>query len=70
MLQLFTRTHVVAVTRQVIVNEPVSPLARSPALKVNAYQLKDQAEARNHVIPKGMVSIIIVPVATLGPRLP
>jgi hypothetical protein len=70
MLQLFTRVQTVAVTRQVIVNEPVSPLARSPALKVNAYQLKDQAEAYNHVIQEGKASEMIVPVATLGPRLP
>ena len=56
-------------TRQVIVIEPVAPLARLPALKVNAYQLKDQAEACNHVIPEGKVSIMIVPVATLGQRL-
>ena len=70
MLQLFINVQTVTVTRQVMVNEPVSPLARSPALKVNVYQLKDQAEAYNHVIPEGRVSIIIVPVATLGPRLP
>ena len=51
-----------------MVSEPVSPLARSPALKVNAYPLNDQAEACNHVIPEGKVSEMIVPVATLGPR--
>ena len=70
MLQLFMSVQIVAVTRPVIVIEPVSPLARSPALKVNAYQLKDQAEAYNHVIPEGKVSTMIVPVATLGQRLP
>ena len=53
-------------TRQVIVNEPVSPLARSPALNVNACQLKDQAEACNHVMPEDKVSDMIVPLATLG----
>jgi hypothetical protein len=52
-----------------MINEPVSPLARSPALKVNAYQLNDQAEAYNHVIPEGKISDIIVPLATLGQRL-
>jgi hypothetical protein len=50
--------------------EPVSPLARLPALKVNIYQLKDQAEAYNHVMPEGRVSVMIVPVATLGQRFP
>jgi hypothetical protein len=70
MLQLLMSVQVVAITRPVMVNEPVAPLARSPALNVNIYQLKDQAEAYNHVIPQGKVSIMTVPVATLGQRFP
>jgi hypothetical protein len=70
MLQLFMSVQVVAITSPVSVIEPVAPLTRLPALKVNIYQLKDQAEAYNHVIPEGIVSVMIEPVATSGPRLP
>ena len=63
MLQLFTRVQVVAITSPVSVIEPVAPLARSPALKVNVYQLNDHVEAHNHVNQFGSVSVIILPIA-------
>jgi hypothetical protein len=53
-----------------MINEPVSPLARSPALKVKFIQLKDQAEARKPVNQIGSVSFIVVPLAISGHELP
>jgi len=49
-----------------MVNEPVSPLARSPALNVNECPINDPADECNHTNQAGIVSVMTVPLATLG----
>jgi hypothetical protein len=52
-----------------MVIEPVSPLARSPALNVNECPINDPTDECNHTNQAGIVSEIITPLATLGQRL-
>jgi hypothetical protein len=67
---VFTSDPEVAMTRQVSVIEPVAPLARSPALKVNVIPLKEPVEDHNHVNQSGSVSVIMVPIAASSQEFP
>ena len=51
-----------------IVIEPVSPLVKSQALNVNECPINDPTDECNHTNQAGIVSVMIVPVATLGQR--
>jgi hypothetical protein len=67
---IFVSDHVIPVTRPVIVIEPVSPLARSPALNVNECPINDPTDECNHTNQAGIVSVMTVPLAISGHELP
>jgi lipopolysaccharide export system protein LptC len=56
-------------TLQEIVTDQDCQLTRFQALKVKVLPEKDQVEAENQVNQVGKISVIIVQVEVLGPRL-
>jgi hypothetical protein len=67
---MFVSDQVIPVTHPVIVSEPVSPSAKFQALKVNECPTNDPTDECNPVNKAGIVSVMTVLVATLGPRFP